>query len=130
MPDDPQKIRHASYLLPELGGEVVRDLLDELAKKDEEIILLRESLRLANRNAAADTRLMFHAALTCRSGRLNLLAMRSAIIPLVQIARRFCDRVEAGEVRSVRTYAEFKEALDAPGAKQVLEYLDRAQLRS
>ena len=32
---------------------------------------------------------------------------------LLDLMRKFCDRVERGEIRSVRTYKEFKAAIDA-----------------
>ena len=119
--DDPQKIRTCSYLLPDPGGEVVRDLLDELAKKDLVVVDLKLALDRSNDEARKDASMMFRAALTCRRGKIEVLAMREALVGLVRVAHHFCQRVEAGEVRSVRTYADFKEALEHPAVKRVVE---------
>lgn len=43
----------------------------------------------------------------------NLPARAQAVMDVVAIAREFCERVDRGEVRSVKTYAKFKDALGA-----------------
>ena len=100
---------------------MVRDLLDELAKKDLEIAEMKFRLNCHENEALKDASMMLRAALTCRRGKIQVLAMREALVGLARVAHRFCQRVEAGEVRSRRTYADFKDALDQPVVKKTLE---------
>lgn len=111
---DHEKMRAASYLLPDPGGEVVRGLLDEIAD-------LQASLSQAKANTRRDIALMLRASGTCRKGKLEVLAMRESLRELVIVAHRFCRRVEAGEVRSKKTYADFQQALGHPLVKPFLE---------
>lgn len=64
---------------------------------------------------------MNHAADTFKRATPEVRNIKAATRRMVEIAQRFCARVEAGEIRSKRTYAEFREALALPVVKPFLE---------